>query len=55
MNVQQIQAAAAALEQQLTQLVQAFESSTGTIVHSLPVFPATKTAAATVQVKVQIP
>jgi hypothetical protein len=55
MTVPEVQAAAAAMAELITQAVQTFETNTGCIVHSLPVLPATKTAAATVQVKVQIP
>ena len=54
MTVQEVQAETAALAQRITQEVQAFESSTGCIIHSIPVIPATKTAPATVQVKVQV-
>ena len=42
------------LENQMTQLVQAFEASTGCVVHSLPVIPATQAEPGNVRVKVQI-
>ncbi len=55
MNVQQIQAATITLAAQITAAVQAFETQTGCIVHSLPIEAATKTVPAIVRVKVQIP
>lgn len=55
MTIPEVQIATAALADLFTKSVQLFEAQTGCIVHSLPVLPATKTAAATVQVKVQIP
>lgn len=54
MTVDQVKAAAAALEVQITQLVQQFEASTGCVVHSIPVVPATASQPATARVKVQI-
>ena len=39
MTIQEVQAAASAMALEITQLVQTFESSTGCIVHSLPVHP----------------
>jgi hypothetical protein len=55
MTVQQVQQAAAALEQQITALVQAFEAQTLTLVHSLPVRAGDGKTPTTVEVKVQIP
>lgn len=52
MTIQEVQQAAAALAAQLTQQIQAFEKTTGCIVHSLPVV---RQNPAAVQVKVQIP
>ncbi len=54
-TVDQVRAASDALAAQLTTLVAAFEAANpGCIVHSLPIFPATKTTSVTVHVKVQI-
>jgi hypothetical protein len=55
MTIQEVQAAAEALAAQFTTLVQAFETSTGCLVHSVPVIAATKTQPTLVRVKVQIP
>ena len=56
MTIQEVQAAASAMALEITQLVQTFESSTGCIVHSLPVHPgAHPSNPVTVEVKVQIP
>lgn len=54
MTVDEVKAATAALAQQITQQVQAFEASTDCIIHSIPIIPATKTAPASAQVKVQV-
>ena len=53
MTIQEVQQATAALAQQITQLIQAFEASTGCIVHSIPVRNDRKPV--TADVKVQIP
>jgi hypothetical protein len=54
-TIVQVQAASADLALSITNLVQNFESANpGVVVHSLPVFPATKSGLATVHVKVQI-
>ena len=55
MTIAEVQAATAALKQAITTLVQEFEQTTGCIVHSVPVLPATATQPAIVNVKVQIP
>lgn len=55
MTIVEVQAVRAALEQQMTQLVQTFEASTGCIVHSLPIHPADGATLTKVVVKVQIP
>lgn len=55
MNVQQIQAARAAMDSQITALVQQFEASTGCIVHSLPVLPGEGKNLKSVTAKIQIP
>ena len=54
MTIEQVQAVRTALELQISALVQAFESNTGCIVHSLPVIPASSKTPVTVNVKVQI-
>lgn len=53
MTIPEVQAAAATLAQQITAQVQAFEASTGCIVHSLPVRGEKNPT--TVEVKVQVP
>jgi hypothetical protein len=55
MTISEVQVLASAMALEITQLVQAFESSTGCIVHSIPVRPASGTLPVTVEVKVQIP
>lgn len=54
MTVDQVKIATSVLESQITQLVQDFESSSGCIVHSIPVNPTTPAAPITVRVKVQV-
>lgn len=54
MTVAEVQAAAIEMAAQMTALVQAFETSTGCIVHSLPVRPAAASVPASVEVKVQV-
>lgn len=54
-TIQQVQDSAATLAAAITAWVNAFETENpGAIVHSLPVFPATKTTPVAVHVKVQI-
>jgi hypothetical protein len=55
MTIAEVQAAIAALKQQMTELAQQFELSTGCKIHSIPVRPATPTTAVEVDIKVQIP
>jgi hypothetical protein len=52
MTIQEVQAATADLAAKITQLVQDFQSTTGTLVHSIPVEQEGKVH---VRVKVQIP
>lgn len=53
-TVAEVRADALAMAQAITAQVQAFEASTGCIVHSLPVRPATAETKTAVEVKVQI-
>ncbi len=55
MTVEEVQVAAKAMAVEITNMVQAFESTTGCIVHSIPVRPASGGVEAMVEVKVQIP
>lgn len=54
MTIEEVKAKKAQLEAAITQLLQAFESETGCIVHSVPLIPATQEAPIQGRVKVQI-
>lgn len=55
MEISEAEALAAKLGQDITALLQAYESSTGLIVHSVPILAGTKTQPVTARVKVQLP
>ena len=55
MNVAEIQALRTSLAAKISALIQDFETQTGCIVHSVPVFPAEDKTPTSVIVKVQIP
>lgn len=55
MNITEVQAARNELAQQIQSLVGAFETATGTQVHSIPVIRNNPALPPTVEVKVQIP